>query len=171
MPLAVFLTLGEAGLTYKSWISITWAWREFQFFIGCLVKLSSLHSRGISFLDEYFIRQALCKVTLSALRELACTNSSLRVSEISENNAASDRLTMQHCWQLRRSWVVPKVDVNFNQSHACPPPLYRQLSPLRPNWLKSIWLPSWKAIVNQHPPVRHPLDACYYSVMDEPQMS
>jgi hypothetical protein len=27
------------------------------------------------------------------------------------------------------------------------------------------------AKVNQHPPAHHPLDACYYSVMDEPQMS
>jgi hypothetical protein len=27
------------------------------------------------------------------------------------------------------------------------------------------------ATVNQHPPAHHPLDACYYSVMDEPQMS
>jgi hypothetical protein len=25
--------------------------------------------------------------------------------------------------------------------------------------------------VNQHPPTHHPLDACYYSVMDEPQQS
>ncbi len=27
------------------------------------------------------------------------------------------------------------------------------------------------ATVNQHPPVHHPLDACYYSVVDEPQLS
>jgi hypothetical protein len=26
------------------------------------------------------------------------------------------------------------------------------------------------ATVNQHPPAHHPLDACYYSVVDEPQM-
>jgi hypothetical protein len=26
-------------------------------------------------------------------------------------------------------------------------------------------------VVNQHPPVHHPLDASYFSVMDEPQMS
>jgi hypothetical protein len=24
---------------------------------------------------------------------------------------------------------------------------------------------------HQHPPAHHPLDACYYPVMDEPQMS
>jgi hypothetical protein len=28
-----------------------------------------------------------------------------------------------------------------------------------------------RATVNQHPPAHHPLDSCYYSVMDEPQMS
>jgi hypothetical protein len=27
------------------------------------------------------------------------------------------------------------------------------------------------ATVNQHPSVHHPLDACYYSVVDEPQLS
>jgi hypothetical protein len=27
------------------------------------------------------------------------------------------------------------------------------------------------ATVNQYPPVHHPLDACYYSVLDEPQLS
>jgi hypothetical protein len=27
------------------------------------------------------------------------------------------------------------------------------------------------ATVNQHPPAHHPLDARYYSVMDEPQLS
>jgi hypothetical protein len=27
------------------------------------------------------------------------------------------------------------------------------------------------ATVNQHPPVRHPLDACYDSVVDDPQLS
>jgi hypothetical protein len=27
------------------------------------------------------------------------------------------------------------------------------------------------ATVNQHPPVHHPLDASYYSVVDEPQLS
>ncbi len=25
--------------------------------------------------------------------------------------------------------------------------------------------------LNQHPPVHHPLDACYYSVVDEPHLS
>jgi hypothetical protein len=28
-----------------------------------------------------------------------------------------------------------------------------------------------RATVNQHPPVHHPLDASYYSVVDEPQLS
>jgi hypothetical protein len=27
------------------------------------------------------------------------------------------------------------------------------------------------ATVNQHPPVHHPLDACYYLVVGEPQLS
>jgi len=31
--------------------------------------------------------------------------------------------------------------------------------------------PMITATVNQHPPVHHPLDARYYSVMDEPQLS
>jgi hypothetical protein len=31
--------------------------------------------------------------------------------------------------------------------------------------------PTLKATVNQHPPVHHPLDAQYYSVVDEPQLS
>jgi len=29
----------------------------------------------------------------------------------------------------------------------------------------------YAATVNQHPPVHHPLDACYDSVMDDPQLS
>jgi hypothetical protein len=29
---------------------------------------------------------------------------------------------------------------------------------------------SW-AIMNQHPPIDHPLNACYYSIVDELQLS
>jgi hypothetical protein len=29
----------------------------------------------------------------------------------------------------------------------------------------------FSATVNQHPPVHHPLDVRYYSVVDEPQLS
>jgi hypothetical protein len=43
-----FFNTGRSRINLQSWISITWAWR-----------------------------QALCKVTLPASRELACTNSSL----------------------------------------------------------------------------------------------
>jgi hypothetical protein len=32
-------------------------------------------------------------------------------------------------------------------------------------------LATFKATVNQHPPAHHPLDARYYSVVDEPQLT
>jgi hypothetical protein len=32
-------------------------------------------------------------------------------------------------------------------------------------------MPACLATLNQHPPEHHPLDACHYSVVDEPQLS
>jgi len=32
-------------------------------------------------------------------------------------------------------------------------------------------IPACLATLNQHPPEHHPLDACYYSVVDKPQLS
>ncbi len=38
-------------------------------------------------------------------------------------------------------------------------------------WLRAVRDVAHTATVKQHPPVHHPLDACYDSVVDDPQLS
>jgi len=40
-----------------------------------------------------------------------------------------------------------------------------------PNIIFTVGALNLMATVNQHPPVHHPLDACYDSVVDDPQLS
>jgi hypothetical protein len=47
--------------------------------------------------------------------------------------------------------------------------LYKIIKSSLQRLLTGMMLP--QVIVNQHPPVHHPLDAHYYSVVDEPQLS
>jgi hypothetical protein len=35
----------------------------------------------------------------------------------------------------------------------------------------SVWMIEHKGTMKWHPPAHHPLDACYYSVVDETQLS
>jgi hypothetical protein len=51
-------------------------------------------------------------------------------------------------------YINPKTHVNMNEVQS------EYISPLRQ-----------RATVNQHPPVHHPLDVHYYSVVYEPQLS